>query len=44
MLRESLTLFLIRVFAARNPSLLDVLYYTFLRRNLPERENMLFGQ
>jgi hypothetical protein len=32
---------MIRVFAARNPSLFKVLYYTLLKRNLPERKNML---
>jgi hypothetical protein len=41
MFSEARTLFLIRVFAARNPTLLQVLYYTLLRRNLPERQNML---
>ncbi len=41
MLAESRTLFLIRVFAARNPTLGQVLYHTLLKRNLPERKNML---
>ena len=41
MLSESATLFLIRVFAAHNPSLLRVLYYTMLKRNLPDRKDML---
>ena len=41
MFMEARTLFFIRVFAARNPSLFKVLYYTLLKRNLPERKNML---
>jgi hypothetical protein len=41
MLTESATLFFIRVFAARNPTLGQVLYHTLLKRNLPERRNML---
>jgi lysine-specific demethylase 8 len=41
MFTEAPTLCLIRVFAARNPTLLQVLYYTLLKKNLPERKNML---
>lgn len=41
MFSEAATLFMIRVFAARNPSMWKVLYYTLLRRNLPERDTML---
>jgi lysine-specific demethylase 8 len=41
MFTESATLFFIRVFAARNPTLGQVLYHTLLKRNLPERKNML---
>lgn len=41
MLSESATLFLIRVFAARNPTLGQVLYHTLLKRDLPRRKNML---
>jgi hypothetical protein len=41
MLSESATLFMIRVFAARNPTLGQVLYHTLLKRNLPQRKNML---
>src|SRR5256885_3703001 len=39
MLTESRTLFLIRVFAARNPTLLQALYYTLVKRDLPERRD-----
>jgi hypothetical protein len=41
MFTEAPALFFIRVFGARNPTLLQVLYYTLLKRNLPERKNML---
>src|SRR5262245_55074674 len=41
MLRESSTLSFIRLFAARNPSLFEALYYTLLRKNLPERDKWL---
>jgi hypothetical protein len=41
MFSEAATLFFIRVFAARNPTVSQVLYHTLLKRNLPERKNML---
>lgn len=40
MLRESLTLTLIRAFAG-NPSMLQTAYYSFIKPNLPDREDML---
>ena len=40
-LTQSPTLFAIRVFAARNPTLLQVLYYTLVRKNLQARTQML---
>jgi lysine-specific demethylase 8 len=41
MLAEAPALFWIRVFAARNPSLPEVLYYTLLRSDLTSRQKML---
>ena len=41
MLREAFTLSVIRLFAARNPSTLEALYYVFFRNNLPERDRWL---
>ena len=41
MFAEAMTLFLIRVFAARNPNLLQALYYTLFEKNLGDRETML---
>jgi lysine-specific demethylase 8 len=41
MLKEALTLSFIRLFAARNPSTLEALYYVLFRKNLPERDKWL---
>lgn len=41
MLRESSTLSFIRLFAARNPSTLEALYYVLFKTNLPERDKWL---
>jgi len=41
MVREAFTLSFIRLFAARNPSTFEALYYTLFRRNLPERDKWL---
>jgi hypothetical protein len=41
MLTHATTLSLIRLFAARNPSALEALYYTFFKRNLVERDKWL---
>jgi ribosomal protein L16 Arg81 hydroxylase len=41
MLREAFTLSFIRLFAARNPSTFEALYYTLFRKNLPERDKWL---
>jgi hypothetical protein len=41
MMREAFTLSFIRLFAARNPSTFEALYYTLLRKNLPERDKWL---
>jgi hypothetical protein len=41
MLVESPTLSFIRLFAARNPSTLEALYYVFFKTNLPERDKWL---
>ncbi len=40
-LTHATTLSLIRLFAARNPSALEALYYTFFKRNLAERDKWL---
>jgi hypothetical protein len=45
MVSESYTLFLIRVLAARNPSVLRGLYYSLFRRNVPQNGNeILIGK
>jgi lysine-specific demethylase 8 len=41
MMLESLTLFLVRLLAARNPSVLEGLYYSLVKTDLPDRENNL---
>lgn len=41
MLMEAPTLSFIRLFAARNPSTLEALYYVFFKNNLPERDKWL---
>jgi len=41
MLSESFTLSFIRLFAARNPSTFEALYYSFFNTNLPERDRWL---
>jgi lysine-specific demethylase 8 len=41
MFTESASLFFVRVFGARNPSLLQVLYYTLLKSDLTSRNKML---
>jgi [protein]-arginine 3-hydroxylase / protease len=41
MMREAFTLSFIRLFAARNPSTFEALYYTLFRKNLPERDKWL---
>jgi hypothetical protein len=41
MFSESATLFMIRAFLARDPTLGQVLYHTLLKRDLPRRQNML---
>lgn len=41
MLKSAFTLSFIRLFAARNPSTLEALYYVFFRSNLPERDKWL---
>jgi hypothetical protein len=41
MMKEAFTLSFIRLFAARNPSTFEALYYTLFRKNLPERDKWL---
>lgn len=41
MLTEAFTLSFVRLFAARNPSTLEALYYALFRRDLPERDKWL---
>lgn len=41
MLREAPTLSFIRLFAAKNPSIFEALWYTFFKSNLPERDKWL---
>ncbi len=41
MVTESATLSFIRLFAARNPSTLEALYYVIFKTNLPERDKWL---
>jgi lysine-specific demethylase 8 len=41
MLTEGFTLSFIRLFAARNPSTLEALYYTLFKKNLAERDRWL---
>lgn len=41
MLTEAFTLSFVRLFAARNPSTLEALYYVLFKRNLPERDKWL---
>jgi hypothetical protein len=41
MMREAFTLSFIRLFAARNPSTLEALYYTLFSKDLPERDKWL---
>ncbi|MFN8641327.1 MAG: cupin-like domain-containing protein [Candidatus Binatia bacterium] len=41
MLTESMTLAFIRIFAARNPTTLEWLYYSLFKTNLPERDRLL---
>ena len=41
MLMEAPTLSFIRLFAARNPSTLEALWYVFFKNNLPERDKWL---
>jgi len=41
MVAEASTLSFIRLFAARNPSTFEALYYVFFRTNLPERDKWL---
>ncbi|MBI3784761.1 MAG: cupin-like domain-containing protein [Deltaproteobacteria bacterium] len=41
MATEATTLSFIRLFAARNPSTLEALYYVLFKRNLPERDKWL---
>jgi len=41
MVQESLTLALIRLFAARNPTTLEWIYYSVFKTNLPERDRLL---
>jgi hypothetical protein len=41
MLTHATTLSMIRLFAARNPSALEALYYTFFKRNLADRDKWL---
>ena len=41
MLAEAFTLSFIRLFAARNPSTFEALYYTIFKRNLAERDRWL---
>ena len=38
---EAFTLSFIRLFAARNPSTFEALYYTLFKRNLAERDRWL---
>lgn len=40
-LRESFTLFFTRVFGARNPTMLESLYYMLVRRDLPSRDRRM---
>ena len=45
MVSESYTLFLVRVLAARNPSVLRGLYYSLVRSNVPQEGNeILIGK
>ncbi len=41
MVMEAFTLSFIRLFAARNPSTLEALYYVLFKKNLPERDKWL---
>ena len=41
MLAEAFTLSFVRLFAARNPSTLEALYYVFFKNNLAERDKWL---
>ena len=41
MLTEAFTLSFVRLFAARNPSTLEALYYVLFKKNLPERDKWL---
>jgi lysine-specific demethylase 8 len=41
MVTEAFTLSFIRLFAARNPSLIEALYYSLFKNNLPERDKWL---
>lgn len=43
MLAEAFTLSFIRLFAARNPSTLESLYYVFFEKNLPQRDRRLLA-
>jgi len=41
MVAESFTLAMVRLFAARNPTMLEWLYYSLVKTNLPQRERLL---